>query len=84
MKITTVRLPEIVCAELVDSSARQQVIEASISSRDLTKNMVRCKSSNIWSYALNVRDSKHRYGDMIIQFKGKNGGPDDIYMSMYL
>ena len=60
MKITTVKLPEIVCAELVDSSARQQVIEAAISSRDLTKNMVRCKSSNIWSYALNVRDSKHR------------------------
>ena len=80
MKITTAKLPEIVCAELVDSSARQQVIEAAISSRDITKNMVRCKSSNIWSYALNVRDSKHRYGDMIIQFKGKNGGPDDIYM----
>ena len=64
---------------MFESSARD-VIEASISTRDLTKNLVRVKSSNIWAYAMNIKDKKDKTGDVLVQFKGKNGGPDDIYI----
>lgn len=64
---------------MFESSARD-VIEASISTRDLTKNLVRVKSSNIWAYAINIKDRKDKTGDVLVQFKGKNGGPDDIYI----
>lgn len=79
MKILIYNIPQILFCEMFDSNNRD-VVTASISSRDITKNMVRCKSSNIWSYALNVKSNKDNSGDMVIQFKGKNGGPDDIYM----
>lgn len=59
---------------------RQQVILAAISSRDLSKNLVRVKSSNIWAYTINIKDNKSKVGDVLCQFKGKNGGPGDIYM----
>ena len=62
------------------SSDRQQVVLAAISSRDLSKNLIRVKSSNVWSYAINIKDNKAKTGDVICQFKGKNGGPGDIYM----
>lgn len=64
---------------MFESSARD-IIEASISTRDLTKNLVRVKSSNIWAYAMNIKDKKDKTGDVLVQFKGKNGGPDDIYI----
>lgn len=64
---------------MIDSSARN-VVEASISTRDISKTLVRVKSSNIWGYAINIKDSKSKTGDVIVQFKGKNGGPDDIYI----
>lgn len=58
----------------------KHVIEAKMSSRDLSKNLVRVKSSNLWSYGINIRDRKDKKGDVIVQFKGKNGGPGDLYM----
>ena len=58
-----------------DTEYRQQIL-ASISSRDITKSMVRVKSSNIWAYNLNVKDNKKQVGDLYIQFKGPHGGPD--------
>lgn len=52
--------------------------------------LVRCKSSNIWSYGIDIKDRKSGVGDMYIQFKGKNGGPDgglykyyDVPVSVY-
>lgn len=62
------------------TSKRQQVILAAISSRDLSKNLVRVKSSNLWAYTINLKDNKSKTGDVLCQFKGKNGGPGDIYM----
>lgn len=53
---------------------------AAISTRDLTKNLVRVKSSNMWAYTINIRDRKDKVGDVLVQFKGKNGGPGDIYL----
>ena len=65
---------------LCDRCYRKYVINAAISSKDLTKNMIRVKSSNIWAYNMNIKDRKDKTGDVLVQFKGKNGGPDDIYI----
>lgn len=46
--------------------------------KDFVKKLLRVKSSNIWSYAFQPKD--YNKGDMLIQFKGQNGGPDDIYI----
>lgn len=62
------------------TSKRQEVILAAISTRDLSKNLVRVKSSNIWAYTINIKDNKAKTGDVLCQFKGKNGGPGDIYI----
>ena len=70
---------DIVRCMFADISSRSDIF-AAISTKDITKNMVRAKSSNIWSYAINVRKAGDNTGDMYIQFKDKNGGPDDIYM----
>lgn len=78
--VYSIEIPEIYSAYLIDCTYRQEVIKCSISSRELTKNLVRVKSSNLWGIAMNVKDKKDKTGDMIIQFKGKNGGPDGIYM----
>lgn len=58
----------------------RQEITAAISTKDLMKGLVRCKSSNVWGYNINVRDRKSGVGDMIMQFKGRNGGPGDVYI----
>lgn len=46
--------------------------------KDFVKKLLRVKSSNIWSYAFQPKD--YNKGDMLIQFKGQNGGPEDIYI----
>ncbi len=70
---------EVVDAIFCSTEYRQQIL-ASISSRDITKSMVRVKSSNIWSYTLNVKDKKNPTGDLYVQFKGPRGGPEDVYV----
>lgn len=61
-------------------SDRSHVILCAITSRDLSKNLVRVKSSNVWAYAMNPDKADNRHGDMLAQFKNKNGGPGDIYI----
>lgn len=46
--------------------------------RDFVSKLSRVKSSNVWSYAFQPKDD--RTGDMLMQFKNKNGGPGDIYI----
>lgn len=59
----------------------REFIFSATSSKEITKNMVKAKpSSNIWSYGINVKTAKDPVGDVVIQFKGKDGGPDDIYI----
>lgn len=60
-------------------SSRTTVL-ASISSRELTKNMVRVRSSNVWAYCINIKDRKDKEGDVLVQFKGPKGGAGDIYI----
>lgn len=82
MKILCYEVPEILDFCICDSSYRSEILDkiTAASSRDLTRDMVRTKSSNIWSYRINVKNNRDKTGDMYIQFKGKNGGPDDIYV----
>lgn len=54
-------------------------IMAAISSKDISQQMVRVKSSNVWAYAMNVPDKKNTTGTLYVQFKGTHGGPRDIY-----
>ena len=72
--------PEIVDLVFCDTTSRKQVIQCAISTRDLTKNMSRVKSSNVWSIGINVREYGDKTGDVLAQFKDKNGGPGDIYI----
>lgn len=55
-------------------SLQNNVIAAAISSREITKNMVRVKSTNLWSVCLNVHNRGDNVGDLFIRFKGPNGG----------
>lgn len=54
--------------------------DANRSSRELASNLVRVKSSNIWSYGINLKDRKNKTGDVYVQFKGNKGGPGDVYV----
>lgn len=66
--------------EANDSSISNHIsILASISTRDLTKNLVRVRSSNLWAYCINIKKAGDKSGDVIVQFKGPKGGPGDIY-----
>lgn len=46
--------------------------------KDFVKRLARVKSSNVWSYAFQPKTNT--VGDMLMQFKAKNGGPGDIYI----
>lgn len=46
--------------------------------KDFVSKLSRVKSSNVWSYAFQPKDNQ--LGDMLMQFKAKNGGPGDIYI----
>ena len=64
----------------LDSSIRinGKPIVAAENTRDLAKKLIRVKSSNVWAYAFQPKD--YNKGTMLMQFKGANGGPDDIYI----
>ena len=46
--------------------------------QDFVKKLARVKSSNVWSYAFQPKDDQ--LGDMLMQFKSRDGGPGDIYI----
>lgn len=72
--------PEIVFACIYESGINTKAIMAAMNTRELTKNIVRVKSSNIWGYNINIKKYGDPVGDVVVQFKGKNGGPDDVYI----
>lgn len=55
-------------------------VMSAINTRDLMKQLTRCRSSNLWAYGMNVRQAGDNTGDVVIQFKGANGGPDSAYI----
>lgn len=78
------RLDEIVSSEDIFSSViyrgveYRQVLAANKrrSARDITKDLIRVKSSNVWAYGMEVNEDNTEVGDVYVQFKGKNGGPN--------
>ena len=68
------------CVALCNPSDTKTAVQAAITTRDLAKNLVRVKSSNVWAYTINIRDRKDKVGDVLAQFKGPKGGPGDIYL----
>ena len=54
-------------------------VMAALSTKNITDTMVRVDSSNMWSYGFNVKNRGDKTGDMYIQFKGRNGGPGEVY-----
>lgn len=70
----------IMSIELVSSEGRQFVINCAKNTRDFSKNLVRVKSSNVWAYNMHIRDNNAKTGDVVAQFKNKDGGPGDIYI----
>lgn len=44
--------------------------------QEISRNLIRVKSSNVWAYGVEIKDRKDKVGDVYVQFKGKNGGPD--------
>ena len=79
MRITHRTIPTTIIRMCMHPTDCRQAITAAISSREITKNMVRVKSSNIWAYNINVKDNKRGVGDVYVQFKGRNGGPGEVY-----
>lgn len=55
-------------------------IFAAINTKNLSSDMVKVKSSNVWSYKLNVKDRHDKTGDLLVQFKNESGGPGDLYI----
>lgn len=79
MKISRNPKLDIVDIQLCEIRGKQSV-KAGVSARDITKNMIRVKSSNIWSYCIDIKRPTDKTGNVYVQFKGKNGGPDDVYV----
>lgn len=64
---------------ICDPNANMTAVTAAISSRNLSAKLQRVKSSNLWSYAFDTKDRRAKFGTLLIQFKGRQGGPGDIY-----
>lgn len=79
MKISRNSKIDIVDIKLCDIVGKQS-IKSGISSREITQNMVRVKSSNIWAYCIDIKRPTDNTGNIYVQFKGSNGGPDDVYV----
>lgn len=71
-------IPYIECC-VCDPKYRQRVC-AAINTRNMAENLVRVKSSNLWSYGMNVKSNRDRTGDVVVQFKSKSGGAGDVYI----
>lgn len=69
----------IVNSAVIDVRFRDTIM-AAINTRNLADNMVRVKSSNVWSYGMNIKDRHDKTGDVLVQFKDNQGGPGDIYI----
>lgn len=64
---------------VVDPADRCAVM-AAINTKNLAQNLIRVRSSNVWAYGMNVRNNGDKTGDLIVQFKDKNGGAGNVYI----
>ena len=49
------------------------------SSREIARNLIRVKSSNVWAVGFKMSNSEPNTGNVYVQFKGSQGGPGDVY-----
>lgn len=63
---------------ILSSKTTRIISRKKTSTKDMADKLLRVKSSNVWAYAFNPKTEE--VGDMLMQFKGKNGGPGDIYI----
>lgn len=70
----------ILAVSFIQSNIFASKIMAGISTKDLIRDLVRVKSSNVWGYTINMHDRKDKTGNVLVQFKDKNGGPGDVYI----
>ena len=63
---------------ILSSKVTRIISRKKTSTKDMTDKLLRVKSSNVWAYAFNPKTEE--VGDMLMQFKGKNGGPGDVYI----
>ena len=74
------KIPDIKFLWIFESKNRDAIIYCAKSTRELAKDLVRVKSSNIWSYGINIKEHGDNTGDVLVQFKADKGGPGDIYL----
>ena len=55
-------------------------ITAAINTKNLAKNLIRVRSSNVWAVGYNVKEGSNKIGDLVMQFKNPNGGGGDTYI----
>lgn len=79
MKISRNPKIDIVNIQLCDIIGKP-AIKAGVSAREITQNMVKVKSSNIWSYCIDIKRASDKTGNVYVQFKGNQGGAGDIYV----
>jgi len=70
---------DLIKAGLVPTYNRSKIM-AAINTRNLAENLIRVRSSNLWSYCINIKNYGDRNGDVLVQYKATNGGPGDIYI----
>lgn len=62
-----------------DRAKYESIFAAKEHKRFSPKDMSRVKSSNVWSIGAEINNTDPKIGDVYVQFKGKNGGPGDVY-----
>lgn len=62
----------VLCSTYVCAKTKRQ------SSREISNNLIRVKSSNIWSYGVQTELGRNTC-DLYVQFKNSTGGPGDVY-----
>lgn len=72
-------LDEILCICLCPKNLTEE-ITAAISTKEITKRLVRTKSSNVWAFGVNVKNFNDDVADVFAQFKNSDGSPGDIYI----
>lgn len=71
---------EIFANTAIISKNDRVAVMAAINTKNLAQNLVKVRSSNVWAYGMNIKNRKDKVGDLLVQFKGTQGGPGDIYI----
>ena len=62
--MSSTKLPKIIWMSFCETAGRQPIM-AAISSKDITRNMIRVKSSNLWAYTISGRNGQDsKLGDV--------------------